>query len=243
MTQNTHMKKSVEGFAFKVIIIEDPLCKRGGFEVSNHINNFNPAQISARLADIEDAERAVHLFNPDIAFIDLHSIHPRTALELGETLRVISPLLKVIYSSNNPPPLLGGSMPITALSGWAFWINSSVAPKDDTSLLINLLSQVSSGDVELPMQVREEFMTNHNFLSNLSPQQRTTIDLLAQGFSNKEIARIANLNLKNVERNISKVTEILGVNGIEHENNKRILLVLEYLRRVERPPSIEFQSA
>lgn len=235
------MKSSAIDLAIKVILIEDPLCKRGAFEISNQLNHLDSMQIAARVSEVDDAERAIHLFNPEIVMIDLHSIHPRTALQISEALREISPLIRVVFISDNPPPLLAGNMAITALSGWAFWINSSISPKEDIPALATLLNQVALGDVALPGQVRDEFMNNHNFLSNLSPQQRTTIDLLAQGFSNKEIARMANLNLKNVERNISKVTEILGVNGVEHENNKRILLVLEYLRRVERPSNIDIQ--
>lgn len=242
LIQTTHMKKSTEELAIKVMIVEDPMCARGAFEICNLINQSNSFSVNARVTDLEDAQRALHIFSPDVIFIDLHSIHPRIALGLGESLKGISPLLKVVFASENPPPVLSGNMNITALSGWAYWLNKSITPPDDIAGLVGLLRQVVLGDIAIPEQLRDEFISNHDFLSNLSIQQRITIDLLAQGYSNKEIARVANLNLKSVERNISKATEILGINGIEHENNKRILLVLEYLRRINRSPTFEMAS-
>jgi DNA-binding NarL/FixJ family response regulator len=227
------MKRFLENPSFKVLLLEDPLCKRNAFEICNRINQFPPSQVSARIADAEDAVRAIAMFNADVVLIDLNSIQRSQALRYAEEMRMISPMLKVIFSSDSPPPVLEGDAFVTALSGWSYWLNAQIFSKGDIAALLEAIGLVIRGDVEMSKKVEDQFLNNDDFLSELSEQQRLTIELLSKGLSNKEIARIADLKVKTVERNIARATQILGVEGSENENNKRIMLVLEYLRRVE----------
>ncbi len=230
------MKRMSENPSFKVLLLEDPSCKRDAFEICNRINQFSNSQVSARIADSEDALRAISMFNADVVLIDLNSIQKSKALQHAEDMRKISPLLKVVFSSDAPPPILEGDSFLTALSGWSYWLNARLVGKEVTAELLAALGTVIRGDIPMPKKLEDFFLTTQDFLGELTEQQRLTIELLSKGLSNKEIARIANLKVKTVERNIARVTQILGVEGSENENNKRIMLVLEYLRRVERAP-------
>ena len=230
------MMLSTERHTIKILLVEDPLCKRDAFALCNQINQHQNTQVSARIADFDDAARAVQIFNPDIVLLDLTSLKRKSAYGLAEQIREISTIAKVVFSSDSPPPLLGGNLHVTALSGYSYWVNTSVRDKGDTSSLIESLNKVMAGEISMPQSLQAEFSSGQDFLSELTPQQRLTIELLARGFSNKEIARIADLKVKTVERNIARATQLLGVQGTEHENNKRILLVLEYLRRVDHEP-------
>jgi len=233
------MKRIAETTSFKILLVEDPLCRRDAFNLCNEINQFPPTQVSARIADIEDALRAIQIFNPDIVLIDLNSVHRKTAMQQAESMREISPMLKVIFACDSPAPLLDSAVPVTALSGWSYWLNRSLYLKGDISSLLSSFSKVITGDINMPKKLEEEFLLDQDFLSVLTPAQKMTIELLSRGFSNKEIARIADLKVKTVERNIARATKVLGVEGSEHENNKRVLLVLEYLRRVDHHPQVE----
>lgn len=233
------MMHSADNHTFKILLVEDPLCKRDTFALCNQINQFPRSQVSARIVDLDDAARAVQIFNPDIVLLDLTSIKRKIAFGLAEQLRNISPMLKLVYSAETPPPLLGGNMRVTALSGYSFWINNSLIEKNDIESLMLTFGKVITGDIDMPQILQAEFLSSEDFLSNLTPQQKLTIQLLASGFSNKEIARLADLKVKTVERNIARATQVLGVQGSDHENNKRILLVLEYLRRVDHEPKPE----
>jgi len=233
------MRRIGENPSFKVLLLEDPLCKRNAFEICNRINQFPPSQVSARIADADDAVRAIAMFNADVVIIDLNSIQRSQALRYAEDMRMISPMLKVIFSSDAPPPVLEGDSYVTALSGWCFWLNAQIFAKGDVAALLEAISHVIRGDVQMSKKVQDQFLNSDDFLGELSEQQRLTIELLSKGLSNKEIARIADLKVKTVERNIARATQILGVIGSENENNKRIMLVLEYLRRVEHAPTAE----
>jgi len=227
------MKRLSESSSFKVLLLEDPLCRRNAFELCNKINQFPPSQVSARIADAEDAVRAIAMFNADVALIDLNSIKSPQALKYAQEMRKISPLLRVIFTSDSPPPVLEGDSFVTALSGWSYWLNFRIHSRGDIAALLEAISMVIRNDIDMPKKVQEQFLLNSDFLADLTTQQRFTIQLLSNGLSNKEIARIADLKVKTVERNIARACQLLGVDGNESENNKRIMLVLEYLRRVE----------
>jgi DNA-binding NarL/FixJ family response regulator len=183
--------------------------------------------------------RAIAMFNADIVLIDLNSIQRSQALRYAEEMRMISPMLKVIFSNDSPPPVLEGDAYVTALSGWCYWLNAEIFSKGDIAALLEAISLVIRGDVQMSKKIHDQFLSNDDFLGELNEQQRLTIELLSKGLSNKEIARIADLKVKTVERNIARATQILGVEGSENENNKRIMLVLEYLRRVEHVATAE----
>jgi DNA-binding NarL/FixJ family response regulator len=233
------MKRISENPSFKVLLLEDPLCRRNAFDICNRINQFPPSQVSARIADAEDAMRAISMFNADIVLIDLNSIQRSQALRYAEEMRMISPMLKVIFSNDSPPPVLDGDAYVTALSGWCYWLNAEIFSKGDIAALLEAISLVIRGDVQMSKKIHDQFLSKDDFLGELNEQQRLTIELLSKGLSNKEIARIADLKVKTVERNIARATQILGVEGSENENNKRIMLVLEYLRRVEHVATAE----
>ena len=233
------MTHRVEAPAYKVLLVEDPLCKRDAFTLCNLMNQFPRTQVSARIIEFEDAVRAVQIFNPDIIFFDLNSVQRKSAFELAVKLRHLSPFVKFAYVDNSPPPQLSGDLHVTALSGYSFWINTSLYAKFDIASLIDAFRRIMSGDIDMPQSLKTLFTSQDSFLSDLTDQQRLIIDLLARGFSNKEIARISELKVKTVERNIARSTQILGVHQEDHESNKRILLVLEYLRRVDHKHNSE----
>lgn len=233
------MMHSADNRAFKVLLVEDPLCKRNAFELCNSINQFPRSQVSARIVDFDDAVRAVQLFNPDIVFFDLTSVQRKLALELAEQLRELSPFVKLVYVDDAPPPQLSGDQHVTALSGYSYWINSMKYAKSDIPALMEAFKKIMASDIDMPQSLKTHFASTEGFLSDLTEQQRLIIDLLARGFSNKEIARIAELKVKTVERNIARATQVLGVESEDHESNKRILLVLEYLRRVDHEHKVQ----
>lgn len=225
--------------AFKVLLVEDPLCKRDAFKLCNLINQFPRSQVNARIVDVDDAVRAVQMYNPDIIFFDLTSVQRKIAFQLATSLKTLSPLVKLAYVDETPPPHLGGDLHVTALSGYSYWINSSLFAKTDIASLMGAFRRILTGDIDMPQSLKTAFTAQENFLSELTEQQRLIIDLLSRGFSNKEIARISELKVKTVERNIARATQVLGVEAEDHESNKRILLVLEYLRRVDHEHQVQ----
>lgn len=227
------MMHSADLPAHKVLLVEDPLCRREAFTLCNLMNQFPRSQVSARIVDLDDAVRAVQIFNPDIVYLELNSIQRKVAFELATKLRQLSPFIKLAYVADAPPPHLASELHVTALSGYSYWINTSLFAKSDIASLLAAFKKIMSSDIDMPQSLKALFTSQDNFLSELTDQQRLIIDLLAQGFSNKEIARISQLKVKTVERNIARTTEILGLRQEDRESNKRILLVLEYLRRVD----------
>lgn len=219
--------------AYKVLLVEDPMCKRDSFYLCNLLNQFPRSQVSARIVDWQDTVRAVQIFNPDIIFLDLNSIQLKVAFEVATKIKKLSPFVKLAYVDNSPPPHLLGDLHVTALSGFSYWINTSLFARADIASLLDAFRRIMTGDIDMPETLKSIFSSDVDFLTDLSDQQRLVIDLLAQGYSNKEIARISHLKVKTVERSIARSTQILGVHKADRECNKRILLVLEYLRRVE----------
>jgi DNA-binding CsgD family transcriptional regulator len=67
-------------------------------------------------------------------------------------------------------------------------------------------------------------------LDGLTPRENDVLDLMAQGLSNAAISARLHLSIKTVEPVVSSIFVKLGL-PVDSDNNRRVLAVLEYLRR------------
>lgn len=65
-------------------------------------------------------------------------------------------------------------------------------------------------------------------LSGLTERERDTLELMAEGHTNEQVASHLHVSMPTVERHVSGIFTKLGLS--EHPGNKRVLAVLEYLR-------------
>jgi DNA-binding NarL/FixJ family response regulator len=112
----------------------------------------------------------------------------------------------------------------------------------DTSRLIDAIRRVADGEVVIDPEVVARVMARRRTvdpLDRLTPGEREVLALVAQGLSNTAIAEQLNYSLKTVEKRVTAIARKLDLpdteTGTRSGVNVRVLAVLTYLRRTERP--------
>jgi hypothetical protein len=82
--------------------------------------------------------------------------------------------------------------------------------------------------MSLAKVIEQETEAGH--LDGLTPRENEVLDLMAQGLSNQAISARLHLSIKTVEPVVSSIFVKLGLPA-DSDNNRRVLAVLEYLRR------------
>lgn len=119
--------------------------------------------------------------------------------------------------------------------------------KDRTSrsILKEAVQRVAAGGIVVDplfsQQAAEEYRGRHSMTKDFSSREVEVLDLLVQGFTNKEIADKLYLSTAVIERHLTRIfRQVLpsGTNGeVEGDSrreNRRVLTVLEWLRRTGR---------
>jgi DNA-binding NarL/FixJ family response regulator len=102
--------------------------------------------------------------------------------------------------------------------------------------LLYALQRVAAGECVVDRAVVEELLARRrqvNPLEGLTPREREILALIAEGRSNQGICRTLLLSPKTVETHIRGAFAKLGIREAP-EDNRRVLAVLAYLRRVRR---------
>ena len=89
------------------------------------------------------------------------------------------------------------------------------------------------------VQAADEWRRKNESQADFTPRELEVLDLLAQGRSNKEIAETLYISLPVVERHLTRIfrrmlPESVDGEGEPRRDNRRVLAVLEWLRRTGR---------
>ena len=185
------------------------------------------------VAEARDADELVALvaeLQPDLAVVDIR-MPPRgnAGLVAAEQIRdrysgkvgvlVLSQYLEPDYALR----LLGAGM-----GGVGYLLKDRVA---DPSELVDAVRRVASGGSAVdPMVVGElvRARRREDRLHRLTERERTVLELLAEGRSNRSIADRLALSIKTVEASIATILSKLGLEP-DPDDNRRVLAVLAYL--------------
>jgi len=105
----------------------------------------------------------------------------------------------------------------------------------DDERLLDAIRRVAAGDVVIDPELVQRMMQRqrrHNPLDQLTEQERATLALMAEGYSNAAIAEHLFCSVKTVEKRVGAISDKLGLpDGRERgEINLRVLATLTYLR-------------
>jgi hypothetical protein len=121
---------------------------------------------------------------------------------------------------------------VVATSTVALVLGLVVAGTPRAGVLTATLVPVAAGwaieRMSLAKVIAQESEAGH--LEGLTPREAEVLDLMAQGLSNGAIAARLHLSIKTVEPVVSSVFSKLGLPA-GSDSNRRVLAVLEYLRR------------
>lgn len=174
---------------------------------------------------VDDASRAADGLKcastrrPDLAILDLDLGTGPTGIDLAYGLRKAHPAIAiVILSSYSDPRLLGANRDLP--EGAIYLSKREVG---DVSVLERAISEV----LEAPRGKRSGAPTTNVAGRRLSDNQVEVMRLVAEGFSNSEIARRRHLTEPAVEKAIARLIKQLELTP-GREDNARVLITQAY---------------
>lgn len=186
--------------ARRLLVVEDePLLaqlvvdalRANGFDVASALN-------------VKEARELIETFDPDMAVLDISLGNGPTGIHLAHVLEVSRPDIAILFLTRYPDAASAAAEGLRVPVGAGFLRKHMV---HDTQHLLEAIEAVFAdrGD-----EVRHDSAKVAG-VEGLTEQAMTVWRLLAQGFSNAEIARRCELSVKSAERWIDVVYRQLGI--------------------------------
>lgn len=180
-------------------------------------------RVVASCSSAHDALRAHREKRPLAALIDLDLGKGPTGLDVATAMRRQNPTVGIIFLTSYRDPRLIASRGQKPPLGAQYLVKSDLA---DPHTLVNAVEKAISAKKN-----SSGWDTPVNDLSALTNTQIETLKLVAEGHSNKEIARIRHVKEKSVEQTVARIAQKLGiVNRLE--TNQRVAIATAFFRNL-----------
>jgi DNA-binding NarL/FixJ family response regulator len=210
----------VQKFSRSVLVVEDDLLLSSLISEELTERGFRVATAS----DAAAARKQVDKFDPDLILLDLALGDGPSGVHLAHALHRDRPDIAILvltkYSDVKSLSLQALELPESV----GFLRKQLVA---DPKQLLEAIEQVLS---DRASQVRQD-KGQKSPVAKLSARSRLVLSLLAEGFSNQEIARQTGLGIKSVERLIAQIYLALEIDT-SPSKNPRVAAALAYLKGI-----------
>lgn len=172
------------------------------------------------------ARELAKAFDPDVALIDIVLGDGPSGLDLAHALYLAHPGIGLLFLSKHPDPTTAGVADADLPPGSGFLRKSRV---DDIEYLLNAIESVLDDDESKPQASDDQ-----NPLANLTKTQLAVLGLMAEGFSNTEIAARRQTSVSALEQTVSSLFKVMGIDG-RGPLNPRVEAVRRYIEAVGLP--------
>jgi DNA-binding NarL/FixJ family response regulator len=195
----------------RVLIADDHRLVRAGFR--GLLLGFEAVEVVAEASDGREAWEQICSLRPGLALIDI-SMPQLNGLELTARVTAEQPATRVIILSMH----FAEEYVLRAVrAGAAGYLVKDVSPAE----LEWAMRAVARGEnyfcaaaaTHLAAHLRRGAGTNSRF-DSLSPRQREILQLIGEGHSTKEVAKLLNISLKTAEAHRSQLMERLNLHDV-----------------------------
>lgn len=218
----------------RIVIAEDSVLLRRGLELL--LTDAGHTVLDA--VDTAPALlRAVAEHEPDLAIVDVRM--PPTFSDEGIRAAVIvraqNPAVRVLVLSQYVEERYAGELIADRSAGLGYLLKDRVA---DVDTFLAAVSDVGAGGTVLDPEVVAQLVVRSrrtDGLDRLTERERVVLGLIAEGRSNRSVARELSVTEGSVEKHISAIFTKLHLSQ-EDTGNRRVLAVLRYLESDIRSP-------
>jgi DNA-binding NarL/FixJ family response regulator len=187
-------------------------------------------QVEASVGDGDALEAAVAQLRPDLAVVDIRM--PPTFTHEGAVaatrLRSSFPDMGILLLSQSIENRYALALARQHPTRFGYLLKDRVL---DVAMLVDAVKRVAAGGTVLDPDVVAHFLGRHSArdrLSTLTAREREVLGLMAEGRSNRAIARALVLHDKTVESHVANIFTKLGLLP-ESEDHRRVLAVVAWL--------------
>jgi DNA-binding NarL/FixJ family response regulator len=187
-------------------------------------------QVVGRSPDGDDLLLKVRSYSPDLAIVDVRM--PAGDVEDGglvaaAEIRKSHPTVTVLVLSQHLEPAVMLELVGDNASGIGYLLKDRVR---DVAEFVDAVERVAAGGTAFDPEVVKSLVGGHkrSDVDELSERERTVLGLIAEGRSNRAIAKQLYLSPRAVERNVQGIFQKLRLPESE-DDNRRVLAVLALL--------------
>jgi DNA-binding NarL/FixJ family response regulator len=211
-----------------VVVAEDDALLREGIAV---LLQEAGHQVVGRAADAGALRLQVRSYVPDVAIVDVRmppgdaDAGLLAAVEVRRSHRTVS----VLVLSQHLEPAYMLELVGDNASGVGYLLKDRVR---DVAEFIGAVERVAAGGTAFDPAVVSSLVggRRRSVLDELSDRERTVLSLIAEGRSNRAIAKQLHLSPRAIERHVQTIFQTLGLADSE-DDNRRVLAVLALLGR------------
>jgi DNA-binding NarL/FixJ family response regulator len=187
--------------------------------------------VTGAVADGPSLEASVAATQPDVAIVDIR-MPPTFTHEGAETatrLRAAWPRLGILLLSQSIESRFALDLARTHPTGFGYLLKDRVV---DVGTLIDAIERVAGGGTVLDPDIVAHFLSRQatrSRLAELTERERDVLALMAEGRSNRAIARQLNVSEKTVETHIASIFSKLDLFP-EPDDHRRVLAVRAWMR-------------
>jgi DNA-binding NarL/FixJ family response regulator len=186
------------------------------------------------VAEAEDADgllRHVRLARPDAAIVDIRMppTHTDEGLVAAQAIRSEHPNVGVLVLSQYVEATYAMRLLEEHPERVGYLLKERVF---DVAILIDALRRISDGETVIDPTIVSQLIgrrRREDPLAELTEREREVLSLVAEGLSNKAIARRLFITERTVEAHVKQIFLKLRL-GVDPESHRRVLAVLAYLR-------------
>jgi DNA-binding NarL/FixJ family response regulator len=212
----------------RVVIADDSRLLREGIA---SLVRGEGIEVLAEASGAEELLAAVDEHEPDVAIVDIRMPPTQTdeGIQAAHEIRRRHPVMGIVLLSQHVEVGVATQLLAQAPQHLGYLLKDRVTDPADFA---QSLRRVAQGGTALDPQVVSGLLSDREEagrLRALSPRERSVLELLAEGQSNKAIGERLSVTQGAVQKNVSAIFTKLGIPAGE-DNDRRILAVLAYLR-------------
>lgn len=215
--------------AVRVVVGEDqPLVREGIVRVLEEAG----LEVVGVAGDAEDLVRKAGAHHPDVVITDIQMPPDLTddGLRAAQQIRSAQPEVGVVVLSQFLEDRFALELVGDRAEGVGYLLKDRVG---DLALFIDAVRRVARGGSALDPEVVQRMVGRRREegpLDELTPREREVLGLMAEGRSNQGIADALIVTVAAVERHVTSIFGKLDLHQTP-EDHRRVLAVLQYLRR------------
>lgn len=212
----------------RIVVADDSALLREG--IASLLEDAGHAVVG-RSGDAEDLMRKVRSASPDVAIVDVR-MPPGNAVEglvAAAEIRRSYPSVAVLVLSQHLEPTYMLELVGDNASGVGYLLKDRVR---EVGEFVDAVERVAAGGTAFDPEVVKSLVQGRrrSALDELTDRERAVLTLIAEGRSNRAIAKQLYLSPRAVERHVQGIFQKLGLAETE-DNNRRVLAVLALLGR------------
>jgi DNA-binding NarL/FixJ family response regulator len=215
------------GESLRVVVAEDDALLREG--IASLLRDAGH-QVVGRVGDADDLMLKVRSYLPDVAIVDVR-MPPRYAddgLLAAAEIRRLHPTVAVLVLSQHLEPAYMLELVGDDASGVGYLLKDRVR---DVGEFVDAVERVAGGGTAFDPGVVSSLVKGQRGtqLDELTERERSVLSLIAEGRSNRAIAKQLYLSPRAIERHVQAIFQKLALPDSE-DDNRRVLAVLALLR-------------